>query len=102
MLIAPDASLCDGLLDIFVLSDVGKRALLFSLLPRVLKGKHVGRPGVLHLKGATARVTSPVEMLVELDGEPIGRAPLEVSVVPRVLRVVGHAEALAKAGGCAG
>jgi len=100
MRIAPDASLCDGLLDIFVLEDVGKRALLFSLLPRVYRGRHVGRPGVLHVTGAHATVTSPVEMLVEVDGEQVGRAPIEVQVLPGMLRVIGHDDALARAGGC--
>lgn len=100
MRVAPDASLCDGLFDIYVLQDVGKRALLFSLLPRVYRGRHVGRPGVLHTRGAHAKVTSPVELLVELDGEQLGRAPFEARVVPGVLRVIGDEQALQKVGGC--
>lgn len=100
MRVAPAASLCDGKLDIFVLQDVGKRALLFSLLPRVYRGKHIGRPGVLHVRGTSATATSPVEMLVEADGEHVGRAPLEVGIIPSVLRVIGSAPALARVGGC--
>lgn len=100
MRVAPDASLCDGLLEIFVLQDVGKRALLTSLLPRVYGGKHVGRPGVLYMQGKTASVSSSVEMLLEVDGEQIGRAPLEVDLIPGALRVIGNEQALAKVGGC--
>lgn len=100
MKVAPDASLCDGLLDIFVLEGVGKPTLLTSLLPRVYRGKHVGQPGVVYLAGDTATVTCASTMLLELDGEQLGTTPLTVDVLPGVLRVVGTADALAEAGGC--
>ncbi len=100
MNVAPNASLCDGLLDIFVLEDVGKRRLLTSLLPRVYRGRHVGQPGVIHLKGAHATVRCAAGMRVELDGEQLGLTPLTIGVVPRSFRVVGKREALAAAGGC--
>lgn len=101
MLVAPEASLCDGLLDIFVLEGVGKRALLTSLLPRVYRGKHVGRPGVRHIRGSTATVRSTADMLVELDGEQVGVAPITVSVARQALHIVGTADALARSGNCA-
>lgn len=100
MHVAPEASLCDGMLDIFVLEGVGRRALLTSLLPRVYRGKHVGQPGVTALQGRTASVRSTSQMLLEMDGEQVGQAPVEVTVVPRVLTVIGLAETLAGAGGC--
>src|SRR5690606_7962862 len=40
MHVAPTASICDGLLETYILADVGKRTLLTSLLPRVYGGKH--------------------------------------------------------------
>lgn len=101
MVIAPTASLCDGQLDVFVLEDVGKRALLTSLLPRVYRGKHVGRPGVLHRLGSRATVHSSAPLLLEMDGEQVGLAPMSVEVLPRALRVVGLEQALARVGGCA-
>jgi len=101
MVIAPDASLCDGMLEIFILQDVGKRALLTSLLPRVYRGKHVGRPGVLHYTAASAAVRSSERMLIEMDGEQVGLGPLEVGVLPRALRVIGMEEALTRVGSCA-
>lgn len=100
MKVAPDASLCDGMLDIFVLKGVGKRVLLTSLLPRVYRGKHVGQPGIIHLTGSQAMVACAAGMLLELDGEQVGETPVMVDVLPRVLRVVGTPEALAEAGGC--
>jgi YegS/Rv2252/BmrU family lipid kinase len=98
MLVAPDASISDGRLDIFVLEHVGKRALLTSLLPRVYRGRHIGRPGVRHLHGASATVRSADDMLVEMDGEQVGRVPITVGVVPRALTVVGDAESLLRCG----
>ncbi|HUG15760.1 MAG TPA: diacylglycerol kinase family protein [Thermomicrobiales bacterium] len=100
MRVAPDASLCDGMIDVFILQDVGKRALLTSLLPRVYRGRHVGQPGVTHATAGTVSLRSTSGMLVELDGEQVGRAPLSVTMVPRVLRVVGTA-ALEAMSGCA-
>ncbi|MCO5177472.1 MAG: YegS/Rv2252/BmrU family lipid kinase, partial [Thermomicrobiales bacterium] len=43
MHVAPMASLCDGMLDVFVLEDVGKRALITDIMPRVYRGQHIGR-----------------------------------------------------------
>ena len=100
MKVAPEASLCDGMLDVFVLKGVGKRALLTSLLPRVYRGKHVGQPGIIHLTGSQATVACAAGMLLELDGEQVGTTPVMVDVLPGFLRVVGTPEALAEAGGC--
>lgn len=100
MLVAPDASICDGSLDIFVLEGVGKRALLTSLLPRVYRGKHMGQPGVIHLQGRSATVTCAAGMLLELDGEQVGSTPVSVDILPGALRVVGAGDSLASMRGC--
>ena len=88
MLVAPTASICDGLLEMYILADVGKRALLTSLLPRVYRGKHVGRHGVLHVRAASVSIQSAAGILLEMDGEQIGTSPVSVEVIPRVLPVV--------------
>lgn len=100
MRVAPMASLCDGRLDVFLLEDVGRRALITDIMPRVYRGGHIGRPGVRHLAAASASVRSEAGMLLEMDGEQIGQAPVKVEVVPRVLRVLGRPEALERIGGC--
>ena len=100
MKVAPDASICDGLLDIFVLEGVGKRTLLTSLLPRVYRGRHVGQPGVVHLTGSHASVRCAAGMPLELDGEQVGTTPVTVDVLPGAIRVVGALDALARVGGC--
>lgn len=94
MNIAPDSSLRDGLVDIFVLEAVGRRKLLTELLPRVYLGKHVGRPGVHHLQGQCVSVETATPMLIEMDGEPIGVSPLSVEVVPRALKLIASGSVL--------
>jgi diacylglycerol kinase (ATP) len=88
MHVAPTASICDGLLEMYILADVGRRALLTSLLPRVYRGKHVGRHGVLHVRAASVSIQSAAGILLEMDGEQIGSSPVSASVIPRVLPVV--------------
>ncbi len=100
MHVAPMASLCDGLLDVFVLEDVGRRALITDIMPRVYRGAHVGRRGIRHLAAASASVRSEAAMLLEMDGEQIGQTPVQVAAVPRVLRVFARPEALRLVGGC--
>ncbi len=91
MHIAPESSLQDGLLDVIVLEDVGRRELLTSLLPRVYLGRHIGREGVHHFKAANATIETPDPFLVELDGELPGTSPVTVDIVPGVLMVVATA-----------
>ncbi len=101
MRVAPTASICDGLLEMYILVDVGKRALLTSLLPRVYRGKHVGRDGILHIRTGSASILCPAGMLMEMDGEQIGRSPIQVDVLPQILPVIVDPSALRESGGCA-
>ena len=101
MHVAPTASICDGLLEMYILADVGKRTLLTSLLPRVYGGRHVGRPGVLHLRAGSATINSATGMHLEMDGEPVGQSPVTVDVLARFLPVVIAADKQRSMAGCA-
>ena len=98
MLIAPQASLNDGLLDILIVKDVTRRTLLTSLMPRVYRGKHIGHPSVIWVRGSSVRVHCTAGMGGGVDGEVMGGTPLEIDVVPRVLDVVCASGALATHG----
>lgn len=87
MLIAPDASLCDGQFDIFVLDDVPKRMLLLSLLPKVYRGKHVGHPAVHYYQGGSVEIQSPESLPFEVDGEQPGSTDISVTVRRGSLKV---------------
>ncbi len=83
--ICPDADPSDGLLDVTLVRPAGRLHLL-RLLPRVYAGTHTTVDEV-----ATRRVRS-IRLEAEgvtayADGDPIGRLPLTVDVVPRALRL---------------
>ncbi len=87
MQIAPTASVCDGMFDVFVLDDVAKHTLLLSLLPKVYRGKHVGHPAVHHYQGTTVEIHSPDALPFEVDGEQPGSTDIYATVRRGSLKV---------------
>nr|WP_281362568.1 hypothetical protein [Alpinimonas psychrophila] len=80
MLVAPDASLTDGLLDVFVLQPVSWLRFL-RLFPRVFAGTHVSEPEVRFTRGKRIRLEA-LGIVTYADGERVGPLPVEVEVVP--------------------
>jgi diacylglycerol kinase family enzyme len=78
----PGARLDDGVLDLIEMGDITPLAMLATVLPRVYSGGHVHHPKVRVSRGTSFRFESAVDTLVDLDGEPVGRLPLDVSVIP--------------------
>ena len=83
MRLIPGAKFDDGVLDLIEMGDVAPFTMLTRVLPKVYSGDHVHHPQVSTGRGTSFRFESDVETLVDLDGETIGRLPLEVSVIPR-------------------
>lgn len=93
MRIAPEAAPGDGLLDVVVVRAASKRRLLFQLR-RLYNGTHVGLPEVTILRGRAVRVEPAAHapegpVLVEADGESLGRCPATFEVLPGALELVG-------------
>jgi diacylglycerol kinase (ATP) len=86
MRITPEASYQDGLLDVLVVSRVSVLELL-RVFPKVFKGTHLGHPAVTVRRARTVRLYTP-DLVCYADGEPFGRLPVEVSVVPEALTVL--------------
>ena len=86
MAICPDARADDGLLDATVLTGMPIHRFLASL-PLVYRGTHVRRPEVQQFRGHELSIDSP-GYLVFADGEPIGRTPVSMRIVPDALRIV--------------
>jgi len=86
MNIAPEARMDDGLFDIVILEGLSKIDLLLNL-PGVYKGKHMGNPKIIFLRGKNITVTSPEEPLLNLDGEQPGRAPVEIELLTRAIKI---------------
>ena len=81
--LAPGAAFDDGMLDLVEVGDVSRLGALLGVMPRLADGSHVGHPKVRTSRGRSFRFASEVDTLVDLDGETIGRLPLDVEVLPR-------------------
>jgi diacylglycerol kinase family enzyme len=91
MRIAPNADVCDGLLDVIVIGDMSKPEVLWSL-PRVYRGTHVMHPKVTMRQAKSVRVESSQRLLLQVDGELVGQAPASFRVLPAALTVATSGE----------
>jgi YegS/Rv2252/BmrU family lipid kinase len=87
MMIAPDASLSDGMLDIILIKDVPRLRYLM-LAPTVFRGAHVRQPNVEVLRANSVRISASRPFTVYADGDPIAELPSTVSVKPAAVRVL--------------
>ena len=99
MQVAPPARIDDGLLDLVTMSDAPKLVFLRALA-RIKDGSHTSLPQVQLSRAASVTITVDRAMPAAADGEtlpfadplPAGQ-PLEVSVRPAALTVIGPAGA---------
>jgi diacylglycerol kinase (ATP) len=87
MLICPDAKSNDGILDVCVITEVGKPTFV-KTFPKVFKGRHVDHPAVRMFSGREVRISSDRPFRVYADGEAVGSLPATFTVEPDALRVV--------------
>jgi diacylglycerol kinase family enzyme len=86
MMVAPDAALDDGLFDIVIVRAAGKLGLLRDI-QLLYGGRHRNHPAITILRGAKLAV-EPLggragdRMIVEADGEPLGRIPATFEIMP--------------------
>lgn len=102
---APAALADDGYLDLVLFRDPGPlRALHYLWL--VVRGLHLDRPGIAHLRVRRVAVRAEATVPVQLDGDPGGLiepgrdAPWVIEVLPRAIavvvpRIAAEAEAVA-------
>jgi diacylglycerol kinase family enzyme len=61
--------------------------VLLGILPKLYSGAHVRHPKVRTAHGMSFRFDSAgTESLVDLDGEMVGRLPLEVTILPQAFQ----------------
>ena len=87
MLIAPQAELDDGQLDVVMTAAVGKLRFLRSL-PQVFKGTHIDDPSVHTLRGSVVEVAADRPFDIYADGDPVGAVPATVRIEAGCLRVI--------------
>jgi len=85
--LAPDASLDDGMFDVFILRKCNL-AEFIRLATLALRGEHVNDPHMISFKTNHLQVTSPDYVQLNLDGEYGGTLPCTFSVLPQHLRII--------------
>jgi YegS/Rv2252/BmrU family lipid kinase len=88
MMLAPDAELDDGLLDVIV-TDEATRWDVIKELPRIQRGGHLKNPKVTALRAREVSIDSEEPMAVDLDGETVGHTPANIALLPAAIRFVG-------------
>ena len=86
MWVCPGAMIDDGLLDVTLIQRLTPFELLKSL-PDLYNGGILSRDNVQAHRVKYLRAESMEPVFVEIDGEPAGRLPLEISVLPQTIRV---------------
>lgn len=87
MLIAPHASLDDGLLDAIIVGKISKLKLL-RITPSLYTGHHLKYPEIKEKTTDYLKVESDERLLVEADGDIIGECPASFWVKPAALNVL--------------
>jgi diacylglycerol kinase (ATP) len=86
-LIAPEASIDDGLLDIILIQE-RSAAELALLAAQVALGNHLSSNAIVFRRAATVTVNSKPGMWFNVDGELVGNEPAKFTVLPRALQFV--------------
>jgi diacylglycerol kinase (ATP) len=85
-LMAPDAKINDGLLDIILLNKCSRTRLL-KLFPTIFKGDHVNHPEVESYKARKIIIQTAVPKILTPDGELFGSTPIEVECLKQDIEV---------------
>ncbi len=87
MMVAPDASVDDGALDVVAIGDLTRLAVV-GLTSHIYRGTHIGRPGIEQARGEVIEAVPLApqgNVLVDLDGETPGRLPVRARVAHHAL-----------------
>ena len=57
--------------------------------PKVFKGTHTSHPGVLILRGKNVKIEAAPDLPVLVDGESGGTTPVEFTIVPNAITIIG-------------
>ena len=86
MEVTPNADPADGLLDFCIIHDVGFWGVL-TVLPKFIKGKHLGSKYVSYRKDRCCSVVCEPQSRIEVDGERMQGTPVTFRILEKALRV---------------
>lgn len=84
--IAPNCSTNDGKLDIFILRTRNLMEFLKVYL-QILLGRHTNTPNVFYGQGSNIKIET-MNINTHIDGEPLNKSILDISVIPKALQVL--------------
>jgi len=85
-LMAPDAKIDDGKLDVTILGKVSRTRLL-TAFPRIFKGTHVELDEVDSIQASRIVIDTDTHRLLTPDGELLGRSPVTIECLQQALTV---------------
>ena len=85
--LAPNISPLDGRLDVLVFRATTLREYL-AIVARIVQGRPAASELVLHRPASRVVIDSRPDAPVQLDGETLGRTPVQIEVRPRALGVI--------------
>jgi YegS/Rv2252/BmrU family lipid kinase len=86
-LMAPSASISDGLLDVTLLNKLS-RAKLLQCLPKIFTGEHVKMKEVESFRAKKIKIESNPTKLLTPDGQLTGTTPIEIECVKSALDMI--------------
>ncbi len=87
MKMAPSAKLDDGLIDLVVVRGDISRQRLFSVLPKLFDGSHIGEPEVAYYQVSSFSLSSETKDNLNIDGEMLGTTPIDVEILKQALEI---------------
>jgi diacylglycerol kinase (ATP) len=85
-LMAPEAEIDDGLLDVTLLGRLNRRRLLHCF-PLIFTGEHVHMPEMETFQASHIRITTEAPKVLTPDGELVGSTPVEIHCLHRDIEV---------------
>jgi diacylglycerol kinase (ATP) len=86
MWVAPPARVDDGRLEVVVVGNVTKAEVLTNI-PRLYRGTLAKHPKVQTWQAEKVLLESEEEVLIDLDGELVGRLPVRITTLPGKIRI---------------
>ena len=87
MRIAPQAQINDGLFQVVIIPKLGLKQIVHHL-PKLYNGRIQDVPGVIMSEARSVAAESREDILLDVDGEQIGRLPVSIDMLPSAVTLI--------------